>query len=175
MRHYGKLLGGVGLISNSKQESKTLLTTLLTILTIHNVYCIASYPICIYNMCSYQGCRKVSKMGGPSGRMGIKLRWPRLNLRNAVFQGLPPSDRGKIPCVFNIFLVFYFQPQNITFNLLPMHMERYTIINIHSKPHSHLQQSLLQNIHSIISLSDNLQICFRDKRLHHNPGTSFNF
>ena len=97
----------------------------------------------------------VSKMGGPSGPMGIKFRWPRLNLRNAVFQGLPPSDQGKIPCVLNIFLVFYFQPQNITFNLLPMHMERYTTINIHSKPHSHLQHSLLQNIHSIISLSHN--------------------
>ena len=108
MRHYGKLLGGVGLISNSKQESKTLLTTLLTILTIHNVYCIASYPICIYNMCSYQGCRKVSKMGGPSGRMGIKLRWPRLNLRNAVFQGChhPIEAKFRVFSTFSLCFIF---------------------------------------------------------------------
>ena len=142
MRHYGKLLGGVAWYQIPNKKAK-LYSRYLT-------KCVLYRILLHLHICA------VSKMGGPSGPMGIKFRWSRLNLRNAVFQGCHHPIKAKFR-VFNIFLVFYFQPQNITFNLLPMHMERYTIINIHSKPHSHLQQSLLQNIHFIISLSHNLK------------------
>ena len=84
------------------------------------------------------------------------------------------SDQGKIPCAFKIFPVI-FQPQNITFILLPLLIERYTTINIHSKPQSQMQRSLLQKLHSIIWLFPNSKFASKAKTVsHHNPRTSLN-
>ena len=90
--------------------------------------------------------------------------------------GLPNTDQSKIPCfpcVFNILFVF-FQPQNITFILLPLPIERYATINTQFQ----MQQRLLQKLHSIIGLSPTQRFLQSQKIVavsHHNPGISLNF
>ena len=69
--------------------------------------------------------------------------------------GLPHSDEDKIPCVSLHFQHFLFQPQNITFILLPLPIKRYTTPNIYSKPQSQMHRNLLQKLHSISGLSYN--------------------
>ena len=86
------------------------------------------------------------------------------------------SDQGKISCDFKIFPVI-FQPQNITYILLlPLLIRgRYTITNIHSKPQSQMQRSLLQKLHSIIWFLPNSKFASKPKTVsHHNPRTSLN-
>ena len=64
-------------------------------------------------------------------------------------QGCHTPITAKFPVIspcFQLFHCNFFWPQNITFNLLPLPIDRYTTTtNIHSKPQSQIQQSLLQN------------------------------
>ena len=75
-----------------------------------------------------------------------------LNVLNLEYSGLPHTDQGKIPSVFLVILTFSlcFLATNITFNLLhvPLSVSRLQLeiekTNVHSKPQSQIQQSLLQ-------------------------------
>ena len=82
-----------------------------------------------------------------------------------IFQGCHAGIKAK----FRVFIVisivspYFYQPQNIKFILLPLPIERYTSSNIHSKPQSHMQQSLLQKLNSITGLSLNSKFASKPK------------